>query len=95
MPPDAPDSEASWSAIITTRYFRDVVLPRRTYLTAPIVSAVVRTPAHRRVQQDGRIRLWARVPGLGERWVRVVLLDDGATVHNAFLDRDGPPSDPP
>jgi hypothetical protein len=38
------------------------------------------------VQPDGRIRHWGYVPGLG-RWLRVVTLEDGETVHNAFLDR--------
>ena len=37
-------------------------------------------------QTDGRIRHWGRVPRL-HRWLRVVTLEDGITVHNAFLDR--------
>jgi len=37
-------------------------------------------------QPDGRVRYWGRVPRL-RRWLRVVTLEDGSTVHNAFLDR--------
>lgn len=39
---------------------------------------------------DGRIRHWGRVNLPGEqkpRILRVITLEDGATVHNAFLDR--------
>jgi len=38
-------------------------------------------------QPDGRIRQWGYIPALG-RWLRVVTLEDGETVHNAFPDRD-------
>ena len=36
------------------------------------------------MQPNGRIRYWGRV---GERWLRVVVLEDGKTLHNAFYDR--------
>lgn len=35
---------------------------------------------------DGRIRKWARITEVG-KYLRVILLDDGETVHNAFFDR--------
>lgn len=44
----------------------------------------------REVQNDGRIRFWGRVTPPGEvrpRFLRVVTLADGETVHNAFFDR--------
>jgi hypothetical protein len=51
---------------------------------------VVRTaeaPEHERVQADGRVRRWRRIPEADARWLRVVLLPDGRTIHNAFFDR--------
>ena len=36
---------------------------------------------------DGRIRHWIFIAELG-RYLRVVTLEDGETVHNAFPDRD-------
>jgi hypothetical protein len=39
------------------------------------------------VQEDGLIRIWASVPEADDRVLRVVLLPDGETVHNAFFDR--------
>ena len=44
-------------------------------------------PERRSVQEDGRVRLYGYVPRLGG-YLRVVLLSDGETVHNAFLDED-------
>jgi hypothetical protein len=38
------------------------------------------------VQVDGRIRRWAFVAE-ENRYLRVILLADGETVHNAFFDR--------
>jgi hypothetical protein len=38
-------------------------------------------------QADGRIRRWALVAEAENRYLRVVLLADGETVHNAFFDR--------
>jgi hypothetical protein len=39
------------------------------------------------VQADGRIRRWAKIEEMDNRYLRVVLLEDGETVHNAFFDR--------
>jgi hypothetical protein len=39
------------------------------------------------VQADGRIRRWAKIPEANDKYLRVILLEDGETVHNAFFDR--------
>ena len=51
------------------------------------IERVVAHPFREYVQADGRIRRWARIPEAGGRYLRVVLLEDGQTVHNAFFDR--------
>jgi hypothetical protein len=38
------------------------------------------------IQSDGRIRKWGWIPEEG-KFLRVILLEDGQTVHNAFFDR--------
>jgi len=38
------------------------------------------------IQSDGRIKKWAHIPEAG-KVLRVILLEDGETVHNAFFDR--------
>jgi hypothetical protein len=51
---------------------------------------VIALPIRRELQPNGRIRFWGRVtpPGQAEaRVLRVVTLEDGETIHNAFFDR--------
>ena len=74
----------------TTHYFRDNVLPKRPYLTEAMCSAVVENPTRKDVQPDGRIRHWAFDANLG-KWLRMVTLEDGKTIHNAFPDRNFTP----
>ena len=71
----------------TTRYFREQVLRKRPYLRLEWCAAVLAAPLVRETQADGRIRHWGFVPELG-RYLRVVTLEDGQTILNAFPDRD-------
>jgi hypothetical protein len=72
----------------TTEYFRYVKRrPDRREIRDEWIQAVVSHHAIERRQIDGRIRRWARIPAFGNRWLRVVLLEDAETVHNAFFDR--------
>lgn len=61
--------------------------PDRSTIPMEWIERTVRSPDHRAVQRDGRIRLWKSIAEAEGRWLRVVLLEDGQTVHNAFLDR--------
>jgi hypothetical protein len=72
----------------TTRYF-EAVRKRsdRVAIEEHWVEQIVRHPEHERIQADGRIRRWGRVAEAQSRWLRVVVLRDGITVHNAFFDR--------
>lgn len=38
-------------------------------------------------QQDGRFRKWAKIVENENRILRIVVLEDGETIHNAFFDR--------
>jgi hypothetical protein len=70
-----------------TEYFEREVLRKRPYLRREWCIAVVRNPVRTERQENNRIRFWAVVPELGGRYLRVVTLDDGVTIHNAFPDR--------
>jgi len=70
-----------------TRYFALDVLARRDYLDPIEIARIVRHPERRRIQADGRVRLCGHAASLGG-YLRVVLLSDGETVHNAFHDED-------
>jgi len=72
----------------TTRYFDSIRMrPDRAAIEERWIAEVVARPEQEAKQKDGRIRRWGRVAAAKNRWLRVVLLSDGATVHNAFFDR--------
>ena len=71
----------------TTDYFRDEVMSKRPYIKTEWIERAMTQPIKREVQaEDGRIRHWVWIEELG-RFLRVVTLEDGVTVHNAFPDR--------
>ena len=75
----------------TTRYFVEQVLRKRPYLTTELCLSVLANPVRQIVQVDGRVRHWGYVVLQSEgekRILRVVTLEDGQTVHNAFIDRN-------
>ena len=79
----------SVTAIKTTRYFEEQVLRKRPYIQRDWCAQVARAPLRREVQPDGRIRCWGEVRADdGPRVLRVVVLEDGETIHNAFFDRN-------
>jgi len=51
------------------------------------IERTIRAPVREHVQADGRIRRRAQIAEMENRYLRVVLLADGETVHNAFFDR--------
>jgi hypothetical protein len=70
----------------TTTYFREQILRKRPYLKIEWCLQVIANPATREVQEDRRIRFWGYIPELGPRALRVVTLEDGVALHNAFPD---------
>jgi hypothetical protein len=72
----------------TTAYFEAIRRrPDRAVIHNEWIQRAVESPIREVVQTDGRIRRWIAVPEAGARFLRVVLLSDGETVHNAFFDR--------
>jgi hypothetical protein len=51
------------------------------------IPRVVLQPERETCQADGRIRRWGRISEADGKYLRVILLPDGETVHNAFFDR--------
>lgn len=60
--------------------------PDRAMLRDEWIEFVIEHPEKSATQADGRIRCWARIAE-ADKVLRVVLLEDGETVHNAFFDR--------
>jgi hypothetical protein len=61
--------------------------PDRASIKIEWIQRTVSSPDVERVQSDGRIRRWKRIVEANNKYLRVVLLEDSATVHNAFFDR--------
>ena len=61
--------------------------PDRVIITDEWIQRVIDFPEAEFIQQDGRIRRWGRIEEMGNRYLRIVLLPDAETVHNAFFDR--------
>ena len=72
----------------TTGYFKSCMSrPDRAIIRTEWIRRTIDFPEMEQVQKDGRIRRWSRIPEMGNEYLRVVLLPDGETVHNAFFDR--------
>ncbi len=70
----------------TTKYFEEQVMRKRPYLKREWIESSITHPVHSEKQPDGRVRYWLFIPDLGKH-IRVITLEDGQTVHNAFADR--------
>ncbi len=74
----------------TTRYFEEQILRKRPYIKREWCAQAIKQPDYKTLQEDGRIRYYLYVDEL-ERFLRVITLEDGHTVHNAFPDRNFKP----
>jgi len=71
-----------------TQYFEAVrQRPDRALIQLEWIQRVIDNPVRAQVQADGRIRLWAPIKEMEDWYLRVILLPDRETVHNAFFDR--------
>jgi hypothetical protein len=61
--------------------------PDRAIIRLEWIEHTIQYPLRETRQADGRIRRRARIPEMDGRVLRVILLEDGETVHNAFFDR--------
>lgn len=73
----------------TTKYFLfRRSLPDREGISNEWIQRVIQNPAKTLTQDDGGLRKWQKIEEAEGRYLRVVLLQDGETVHNDFFDRD-------
>ena len=61
--------------------------PDRAFILLDWIQREIDHPVREIVQSDGRIRRWAPIQEMEGRHLRVILLPDATTVHNAFFDR--------
>jgi hypothetical protein len=70
-----------------TPYFENEVLRKRPYLKKEWCIQVLENPIRTEPQEVNRYRFWGRIDELQGKVLRVVTLEDGVTIHNAFPDR--------
>ena len=72
----------------TSGHFDDDVSkrPDRADVTDELREQALREPEYREHQQDGRAKHWIYVAER-EKWLRIVVLEDGETVHTNMWDR--------
>ena len=71
-----------------TQYFEAMrQRPDRALIQLEWIQRVIANPVREQIQADGRIRVWAPIKEMGDRYLCVILLPDRETVHNAFFDR--------
>jgi hypothetical protein len=51
-----------------------------------MVEKTIKSPIETMAQSDGRIKKWSFIEEV-DMYPRVILLEDGVTIHNAFFDR--------
>ena len=49
--------------------------------------AAIENPDCSEVQSDMRLRVWKKIDEADGKYLRVILLEDHETIHNAFFDR--------
>jgi hypothetical protein len=72
-----------------TQYFALSVMARddRRAIDPIMIRSVLNGPFKKLRETNGRVRYWGWIPER-DQWLRVVTLEDGETVHNAFFDQD-------
>ncbi|MDE0635191.1 MAG: hypothetical protein OXI43_04970 [Candidatus Poribacteria bacterium] len=72
----------------STEYFQYMrQRPDRAKIKTEWIEETIRNPVYTEIQVDGRIRKWKLIAEEG-KFLRVILLEDEETVHNAFFDRN-------
>ncbi|MDD5066825.1 MAG: hypothetical protein PHF84_07230 [bacterium] len=72
----------------SSQYFKFTRMrPDRRNIKDEWMHHVIKNLIREEIQSDGRIRRWAKIKEI-YKYLRVILLEDGETVHNAFFDRN-------
>lgn len=70
-----------------TNYFKHTQLREdRRDIKSKWIEQVFEQPEKEEIQSDDRIRRWAKIKEV-DKYLRIVVLEDKETIHNAFFDR--------
>lgn len=71
----------------STAYFIRNMNEKRPYLKLEWCELALREPDHKLLQSDGRMRYYKYIDEV-KKYIRVITLEDGETLHNVFFDRN-------
>ncbi|MBW4483522.1 MAG: hypothetical protein KME14_13345 [Tildeniella torsiva UHER 1998/13D] len=72
----------------TTRYFDDFASQKHPEVEREWIRYVLTNPVKVEKQSNNRLSYWSNIEAAEGRTLRVITLEDGETVHNAFFDRN-------
>ncbi len=72
----------------TTAYFSELASQKHPEAQQEWIERVLANPVKQEVQSNNRISYWGNIAEADGRVLRVITLEDGETVHNAFFDRN-------
>jgi len=72
----------------TTTYFNEVASQKHPEAQQEWIERVLANPVKQEAQPNNRISYWGNIEEAEGRVLRVITLNDGETVHNAFFDRN-------
>ena len=72
----------------TTRYFDNFASQKHPEVEQAWIARVLAKPIKVEQQSNQRIAYWGNIQEAENRVLRVITLEDGETVHNAFFDRN-------
>ena len=70
-----------------TKYFENEVLRKRPYIKKEWCIYTIENYINYQKQENNRYRFWAKIKEFDNKILRVITLEDKATIHNAFPDR--------
>ena len=69
----------------TTNYFNEFASQKHSEVRREWIERVLANPVKYEMQTNNRVSYWGKIEEAEGRFLRVITLDDGETVHNAFL----------
>ena len=72
----------------TTGYFDNFAAQKHPDIQREWIQSVLTNPVRTEKQFNNRISYWGNISAAENRVLRVITLEDGTTVHNAFFDRN-------
>ncbi|MDB9524637.1 hypothetical protein PN498_01440 [Oscillatoria sp. CS-180] len=72
----------------TTHYFDNFAAQKHPEVERAWITRVLANPVKTEQQPNQRIAYWGNIEEAENRVLRVITLEDGETVHNAFFDRN-------